>query len=349
MIYVPSLIWGYRFKSGRTGFIEASCPVSNCFISSDISASDQGEENFDAFIFHAPRDANLDAGEPILVKHRRPDQVFIFFSMEPPNVLEREILKTSRAQNFDGHFNWTISYRSDSDFYLPYGLIEPLASAPSTDADTLRLIESAGRSSNIHPAKGKTKLVLWMVSNCHARSNRQECVRKLQEHIQVDIISKDGRCGGNITCPRVRNEDVCYEMMEKTYKFYLSFENAICREYVSEKFFDIISRNIVPVVLGGTDYSSIAPRHSYIDARQYTPRQLADYLLQIDADDKLYAQFFWWRPFYRVSNLRHTNDQVFCDLCAALHNRSTAMKCQTHFSVWDWYVTDGQCVHRPQF
>ncbi len=38
--------------------------------------------------------------------------------------------------------------------------------------------------------------------------------------------------------------------IQRVYKFYLSFENSLCRDYVTEKFFTRAG-NILPVVRGG--------------------------------------------------------------------------------------------------
>ena len=62
--------------------------------------------------------------------------------------------------------------------------------------------------------------------------------------------------------------------------FYLAFENSICNDYVTEKFFrglQVIIANldgpwenqdsqapVVPIVLGGANYSALAPNHSFI-------------------------------------------------------------------------------------
>ena len=58
-------------------------------------------------------------------------------------------------------------------------------------------------------------------------------------------------------------------MLEQDYKFYLSFENSICVDYVTEKFYNALLFNTVPVVYGGADYSRLAPNMSYIDIRNY--------------------------------------------------------------------------------
>ncbi len=89
-----------------------------------------------------------------------------------------------------------------------------------------------------------------------------------------------GGCGG-LVCER-KNETACWEMVERDYYFYLSFENSICVDYVTEKLFNAMSRNIVPIVFGGTDYynSAGAPPHSHINAFEdfNDPKLLAQYL-----------------------------------------------------------------------
>lgn len=39
-------------------------------------------------------------------------------------------------------------------------------------------------------------------------------------------------------------------MVERDYMFYLAFENSICADYVTEKFFNAMKRDVIPIVLG---------------------------------------------------------------------------------------------------
>ncbi len=55
----------------------------------------------------------------------------------------------------------------------------------------------------------------------------------------------------------------------REYKFYLSFENSVCEDYVTEKFWKVLDYSVIPVVLGGANYSKFAPAKSYINIRDY--------------------------------------------------------------------------------
>ena len=54
----------------------------------------------------------------------------------------------------------------------------------------------------------------------------------------------------------------------------MSFENSICDDYVTEKFYRRgLNHNLIPVVMNGADMEKIAPPHSYIDVRDFrSPR-----------------------------------------------------------------------------
>ena len=43
----------------------------------------------------------------------------------------------------------------------------------------------------------------------------------------------------------------------------------MCRDYVTEKFYNALMYNAVPVVYGGADYAQLAPKNSYIDVRDF--------------------------------------------------------------------------------
>ena len=64
------------------------------------------------------------------------------------------------------------------------------------------------------------------------------------------------------------------------YRFYLAFENSMCRDYVSEKVFQRMADSLViPIVMGGANYSAHLPPHSYINVEDFkSPKELASHL-----------------------------------------------------------------------
>ena len=112
--------------------------------------------------------------------------------------------------------------------------------------------------------------------------------------IPVDVY---GGCGV-LECGKVEDHNTreCDMMLEENYKFYLSFENSLCSDYVTEKFYRTLSPDIVPVVMGGGDYKTFAPPKSYIDVADFeSPEELAKFLLKLDKDDEEYLSYFWWK------------------------------------------------------
>ena len=61
--------------------------------------------------------------------------------------------------------------------------------------------------------------------------------------------------------------------------FYLSFENSLCEDYVTEKLWQWLRRDIVPLVMGQANYSAIVPPHSVINALDFSvPKDLGVFL-----------------------------------------------------------------------
>ena len=286
----------------------SQCPIKDCFITQNRSLAPLHE--FDAVLFNMPPLSiyKFPVNEP-----RRPDQRYIFFSQEPPTYIGEEVDK------FNHLFNWTMSYQKNSDIRYHYGNIIPEGAAPTDGASLRAAIHHTRQGENF--AAGKTKLVAWFVSHCYTSSRREKYVSILRQYVPVDIYGGcyTMKCEMNHTAFLSTNE--CYGLLDSTYKFYLAFENSFCNDYVTEKFYDILSRRIIPVVLGGANYSAIAPPHSYIDAVNYSPRELAAYLQLLAKDDRLYNEYFWWKPYFKIeSRYPEIANRALCTLCEKLHS-----------------------------
>ncbi|CAG7660588.1 unnamed protein product [Allacma fusca] len=224
------------------------------------------------------------------------NQYWVLIGLEPPMFFTRHL------QSFGDLFNWTATYRSDSDVYFPYGQFQKLPT-PAKYNDTQHLTK-------------RKKLVSIILSNCKdVPSKRLKMIAELQKHIQVDVY---GKCG-NLKCDdKSRSKIDCKRTLGKEYKFYLSFENSICQDYVSEKLFQAYLGEMVPIVLGGGNYDRIVPPGSYINVNSFsTAKALTDYLLLLDTHDDKYLQYFEWKQNYILKTMEDF-DGAYCGICQKL-------------------------------
>eukprot|EP01038_Epipyxis_sp_PR26KG_P014186 gene14186-19037_t len=80
------------------------------------------------------------------------------------------------------------------------------------------------------------------------------------------------------------------------YKFYLAFENAPVEDYVSEKVFEGLFSGSVPVYRGTSTISRFMPsNNSYIDANNFSPKELAEKLKYYSENEKEYNKFMEYK------------------------------------------------------
>ncbi|CAH3111851.1 unnamed protein product [Porites lobata] len=288
----------YRF----THYRGAPCPVTNCLLTYRHRLFPRS----DVVIFHGQD--MPDTFELEELNRRRPKgQIWIYFVLESPS-------NARDTYFFRDMFNWTMTYERNADIFLPYGSYVTLKPGEKS---------SYGQ---INPDK-KDRLVVWTVSNCGEL--RDWFVRELKNHIRVDIF---GSCGESVYQPHLQDEECekdspdCENLL-KRYKFQLAFENGNCVDYVTEKYWGgPLELGIVPVVLGGANYSEMAIPGSYINVFDFDSRKtLADYLLYLDKNDTAYMEYFVWRKLYKVDG--YLTGATFnkhypwtCDICAKAQN-----------------------------
>ncbi len=70
--------------------------------------------------------------------------------------------------------------------------------------------------------------------------------------------------------------------MEANYKFYLSFENSVCEDYVTEKYYNVMKYNVIPVTYNGANMSLYGPPHAFINSLDYESAEaLVAYLHEV--------------------------------------------------------------------
>lgn len=284
------------------------CPISNCRITYNKGALSVS----DVVIFHGkdlPSPAHMMEISP--QKHRR--QRWVFKMHENPHNTEYD------QSLYDGFFNWTMTYRRDSDIFMPYDFYSTLPE-PTEFGDF---------EENRNYAEGKEKLVAWMVSHCN--TTRDEFVKKLQKYIDVDIYGKCSKHFGQERTCEPRSKE-CSHLL-KQHKFYLSFENGFCEDYITEKYWSTpFEHGMIPVVLGGANYDHmVAVPGSYINVLDFTSiKKLADYLIFLDKNDSEYNKYFHWKKKYRKGN----PECWTCNVCAAANNPSLPTKVYDLSSFW---------------
>ncbi|KAH8245405.1 hypothetical protein KR032_009882 [Drosophila birchii] len=301
---------------------ELQCPVYKCEVTNQHDFL-PAVELYDAVVFHSAEMFPLLEQVPA---KRSPRQVYVFALMEPPGETKH------RLDDEQGFYNLTMTYRLDSDVVWSYGQIVDIETgavvAPSPNPSWRKPPVPPYNDSAIYDLwAGKSKMAAWFVSHCETISKREVLAENLQDFFPVDIY---GKCG-KLSCSR--GDPHCDEMLDTDYYFYLAFENSLCDDYVTEKLFNALHRNIVPVVFGGADYSRILPPHSYIDANRFeTVADLALHMNYVGGDAEEYASYFWWRRHYRLGN-----SSPFCQLCARLHEPGFSHKSQSYNDIQAWW------------
>jgi alpha-1,3-fucosyltransferase len=336
------LMWNeWNLNIAQEPLSKIQCPKRSCLFTTDISLIKQS----DVVVLH------FDTLRDFPV-NRRPDQRFVFYHFESPENTAALLMDDPRFR-FD-FFNWTMTYRRDSDIYLRdyYGsFVSKLSMSNNTremryDYSSNRTINHFSKTKEFDRNKTmefsknnldflelisrKTKMVTWFVGNCITKIRREEYVRQLSQYVPVDIF---GRCAKD--CPMN-----CDEMIRTNYKFYLAFENSWCPDYITEKFSRPLLYDAIPIVLGGADYNLFAPPHSYINARDFnSPKDLAEYLMELNRSDSLYASYFYWKNEYYISV---PDLYGWCELCVMAHDRNLPSKVYHDIKQW-WMMGDGKC------
>ena len=257
----------------------------------------------------------------------------------------------------NGVFNWTMTFRKDSDIFLPYGRIVQIKDHPPPGPDLDALIQDFGMK-NQHLAHDRTNdsKAAWFVSKCNTKSNRESLVEEIMGSIPVDAYGKCSELFNTNFEEKICNRgckenqydcsnEHCYKMLETNYRYYLSFENSICQDYVTEKFFRPFKYDVIPITLNGADMNNLAPTHSFINALDYnTIEDLIQYLEKLSNNNALYASYFWWKDYYEVRNdPSKDRAQSYCDLCAKLNSPDEPRK--MYKNMYKWWVRDSRCHH----
>ncbi len=305
------LLWTPFFYSSDGWFSFYGTNKQNeCPYKCTVSTSRDLNDKADALLFN-----ERDLYKASMLSHmlpqsvRKSHQIWIFHNTEPPWFTWTDL------DSYKNIFNWTSTLRHDSDIPTYYGKIVQRKNTAKFDRNT-------------DYSTGKINRAAWMATNCNSNNNRDLYVRNLGKYFPVDTY---GECG-KLSCPKGFDNN-CTKRL-KTYKFYLAFENANCRNYVTEKFWGPLAHNTIPVVKGESSaYRQVAPPASYIDTADFrSHKELADYLYKVATDKELYNSYFNWKSNYDIQH------PYLCDLCKTLHQWKGPN--QVYHDLTGWFKQD---------
>lgn len=252
--------------------------IPNVVILTDINYIDEA----DVVIFHIPT-LRLSYDEIISLKLER--QLWVYWSYECE--AHYPLFQGPEIKNL---FDIKITYELDSDISIPYAIL--------TNVRALRRKPLA-----------KTEFINAFISSTMDKSGRFNYLTEMMAHIEVHSF-------GNVLNNRNLKNDGNFHFVKSNkrklkeiskYKFSIAFENAIAKDYVTEKFFEPLQAGSVPVYLGAPNIDEFAPgSNCFINVSKFlSVKQLVDYLKLLDGNDELYNKYFEWKKLPFLNNFEN--------------------------------------------
>ncbi|KAM6933275.1 alpha-(1,3)-fucosyltransferase 4-like [Xenentodon cancila] len=290
---VTILIWTHPFlRQQQLPDCFEQYRINGCRLTDDARAYRQVE----AVLIHH---REIASGAADLPSEPRPSaQKWIWMNYESPT-------HTNGMWRVEGAFNLTMSYRTDSDIFLPYGYLVPLERR-ARGAQTLPI----SRLSQSAPSRHR--FVAWVISNWSDTHARVAFYYQLRRYIRIDVF---GRAGW----PLPEGMDNVVRLLGK-YKFYLALENSQHTDYITEKLWNAVKAGTVPVVMGPPrrNYERFLPPEAFIHADDFpSMKKLARYLLELQRDPARIRRHLDWRERYGLHQPAFW-DEHYCTACRAV-------------------------------
>ncbi|XP_072355627.1 4-galactosyl-N-acetylglucosaminide 3-alpha-L-fucosyltransferase 9-like [Scyliorhinus torazame] len=292
------LIWFWPFgQLFKLNSCASEFNIHKCHLTADRNLYDKS----DAVLFHH-RDMSGDLSN--LPKQPRPTfQKWVWMNLESPT-------HSPKKTGLDHFFNLTLTYRQGSDIVVPYG---------SLIINKVPLDFKLPKKSN---------LVCWVVSHWNTNHARVKFYNEFRNYINISTYGQafGERLSDNNLMPTISS---C--------KFYLSFENSVHEDYITEKLYNALLAGTVPVVLGTSrkNYENYIPADSFIHVDDFhSAEELAGYLHKLDGNEDLYMTYFKWRKHYSVRSVRFWDEHA-CSVCENIKRYQKYRSC-SNLEKWFW-------------
>ncbi|EHB18674.1 Alpha-(1,3)-fucosyltransferase [Heterocephalus glaber] len=219
----------------------------------------------------------------------------------PPDGPPPWVAQVRRAALTGNLFSWMLSYRADSDIFMPYSYLYPRRHSGDQPMGLVPLLPR------------KRGLVAWVVSPWDERQARVRYHHQLSQHLPVDVFGRGGP-GRPVPDSGLLHTVACY-------KLYLAFENSQHLDYITEKLWhNSLLAGAVSVVLGPNraNCERFVPRDSFIHVDDFpSASSLTAYLVFLDHNLAVYRRYFHWRRRYAV-HVTSFWDEPWCRACQAV-------------------------------
>nr|XP_057935254.1 alpha-(1,3)-fucosyltransferase 4-like [Doryrhamphus excisus] len=301
---VTLLIWTHPFGRYRElPDCSALYDIDGCVVTDD----ERAYTHADAVVVHH---RDVATGSAKLPPEPRPDgQKWVWLNYESP-------VHTPALWSMEGVFNLTMSYRADSDIFLPYGYLVPEG------------VQKNGGHPLQVSSRSRPRLVAWVVSNWVESHARVAFYHELRQHVQVDVFGRAGR--------KLPEGSMSVIGLVKRYQFYLALENSQHTDYITEKLWNAVLAGAVPVVLGPArkNYERFLPPEAFIHVDDFpTVQGLARYLLMLKRDPVHLMRHLRWRRDFSVYQPVFWTEH-YCTACMAVRKNRGRTNVVQDLTLW---------------
>ncbi|XP_064653298.1 alpha-(1,3)-fucosyltransferase 10-like isoform X2 [Lineus longissimus] len=276
----PIIIWWTPF-TGEPGRVK-KCGDVSCFFT--VKRKYAAHKKTKAFMFYGtdfkahdlplPREPHHEWG---LLHEESPKNNFLFHHKEVMTL-----------------FNHTATFKRQSDMPLTLQYLPGIRYLQST-----RMFIPTAKKNEIKK-RLKIASVVYVQSDCNVPSDRDAFVKKLMEYMPVDSY---GSCVHNKDLPKSISDAVegmdkpeFYNLMSH-YKFTITFENAICDDYITEKLWRPLYLGSVPIVFGSPKLQDYLPdnKSAIVLTDFKSVEDLAKHIKYLDENDKAYDEYLQFK------------------------------------------------------
>lgn len=308
------LIWNADVDTPSWDHLQCGCKVT--------SNRNYDKGTIDAVVVYGDRPYSLLGLERI---QHTPDYLVVFAVSNPLSLAQNPLYAHG-----DSIFNFTMTYRLDSDliwtsyyFSKRSQVDERLQEFELPEENFMDELPMQHQFQLRQRLKQKDFLVVYMLYEVNDYNLPESLyLQELRNYIELDAHMD---CSGGMDCSH--------------YKFMLIFDPSSCPDYVHPQFYMALENFVVPVLIGGSNLTKLAPPGSYISSLEYSsPKILAERLKKLAKDPKLYEQFFWWHSKYQLQKIT----QPYCRLCHQLQHKRRQRQPDMFLHWWTQY----QCSNR---